>query len=768
MKLSFKIDLKSDYHIGSGYGRGIVDSALLKDKDGLPIIRGTTLVGLLRQGMWDLLKLDLMRQHHKCEQSGAIGISYCSDSDDNSMCPVCRILGNPAYAKKWRISSAEIEESSILRAEKVVWRNRVNPITRSAETNKLFNEETAGDKINFVFNVNKEANDLRTLEEASFIIAAFRMIRNIGSSRRRGKGLCQIHLVDINSKLETDAGSSKEDKLLNIFQTIWLENKPLILPEKNIEIKSTGITPKNTKKSFNIVLLTKEPLLIASRSESGNSFHTHDYIPGYTILGALAWKAANRCDLNKKDIYEKFINLFRRNKIKISPMYPCWKLDNDIYPSVHSPYDLLTCKLYPGFEWNGQHGVSFATDEDKQKLCDKCLEKGIETSLEPLNKFISLRKNPEIVDVATREELHISIDQEKGIIKKGDLFSYNAIESGQYLIGAIDIENWENFVDLLGLNSQGDISFELGVGKSSTRGYGNTMIWLRPEENPEDIIFQFQGKTLEKRVKELTEPLTMTLMTDAILMDKWGRFYSTLDTEMLLHLLGLEVKILNNHVKSKNIDGFNSHLGLPRWRDHAISAGSSIQFMIKSSISKDDLLKCLARLEKEGIGLRKEEGFGKIAFNHSIYSQNEEVNVGIRLPDFMRISTKNDTVMKFEDNWKDCLKENLIQKDFDNDKWRAVSRWLRENSKKSIDEIKKQISNFHTTNDLTDLVKQRQAYRNKKNFLDENGKDGLKSVLKLLGRLSIMLENEEENIRQYLQIICIEMLADFIVSLRGD
>jgi len=53
LKLKFKLQLQSDYHISAGHGLGAgIDSALQRDADGAPVIRGTTLNGLLRDGLW--------------------------------------------------------------------------------------------------------------------------------------------------------------------------------------------------------------------------------------------------------------------------------------------------------------------------------------------------------------------------------------------------------------------------------------------------------------------------------------------------------------------------------------------------------------------------------------------------------------------------------------------------------------------------------------------------------------------------------------------
>ena len=52
IRLEFDIEFKSDFHIGAGHGLGLqVDSALLRDSDNVPVIRGTVLTGLLRESL---------------------------------------------------------------------------------------------------------------------------------------------------------------------------------------------------------------------------------------------------------------------------------------------------------------------------------------------------------------------------------------------------------------------------------------------------------------------------------------------------------------------------------------------------------------------------------------------------------------------------------------------------------------------------------------------------------------------------------------------
>ncbi|MBN1935027.1 MAG: hypothetical protein JW934_10200, partial [Anaerolineae bacterium] len=58
LDLTFEITFQSDYHVGAGYGKGFgLDSALLREADGKPALRGSALAGLLRGSVYRLLEL---------------------------------------------------------------------------------------------------------------------------------------------------------------------------------------------------------------------------------------------------------------------------------------------------------------------------------------------------------------------------------------------------------------------------------------------------------------------------------------------------------------------------------------------------------------------------------------------------------------------------------------------------------------------------------------------------------------------------------------
>ena len=83
IKLTFEIVFHSDYHVTDGQRFGLaVDSALLRDHNQSPVLRGTALAGLLRDGFKDLQAL--------------VARSGITNKPDLSFPPPRRCRGKPA------------------------------------------------------------------------------------------------------------------------------------------------------------------------------------------------------------------------------------------------------------------------------------------------------------------------------------------------------------------------------------------------------------------------------------------------------------------------------------------------------------------------------------------------------------------------------------------------------------------------------------------------------------------------------------------------
>ncbi len=745
IRLAFEITFESDYHVGAGHSLGLqVDSALLRDPDGVPVIRGTVLAGLLRERMESL-----------CNLTGK-----CPDAI------VASIFGTPKHKKRWRISSARPASMEVPQLKSGLWkageaaaqittRVRVNPRTRRAEENKLFTREEGDGELRFRFIAECERDDAQAQLEAEWLLAAARMLRNIGAGKHRGYGECDIHFVD----------RAEEDKLLERFarrlkgeqvddtnrSAGQIELGPLNLPGD----------PDSHTHRLRVLLRLDEPLLIARRAEAGNQYETLDTIPGSVLRGALAEQIAQRFDLaSRTDAYQHFAALFFGNLVHFSGLTPVEVRKENAstgYPTIVAPRDLLTCELHPGYSGRSKdkgHGVWSLLQENLSE-CPVCANsatnrKAASVKLETLDGFISLVKGAPRSKHKPRRmlEMHIRIDPVSGRVSTGDLYGYVALEPGQYFVGEItctDAAVWQTLHAMAGLQEGVN---ELKLGKAAQRGYGKVSVVFQSGEKP---LFHLQD--LDKRITS-TEQVTMLLLSDAIVPDPWGRFWRGFDPAWLKRELRLPnnvgVSIDCNQDDEKlafsavrTVDSFNATLGLPRTRDIAIVAGSSVRLSFQN-ITKDDLITYLAKIESRGIGLRRDEGFGQVAFNHPIYRQLQGIDSPMLDLSPLKLASAEPSnpltaMLQFTREWAEKLDEHAFDA-FNDERFEAVARLLHVSRHTSVDAIK---------DELAQMGKPTQALgtslpgRDKPNFFETDGKRAMDTIGTLLDELADTLTSRQ-------------------------
>lgn len=698
LKLTFRLKLESDYHVGAGYGLGTeIDSALLRDADGVPVLRGAILNGLLRDGLWRLLQQEPMQRWRRCQESGLGEVEteqrYCGQYTigDVVQCPFCRLFGTPRTMKRWRIGSArpegqerlvgtpyKLEETSSQRVVRV----RVNPRTRRAAPRQLFSQEQGG-QLTFTFPAICPAVDEAALDEAALLVAAARFVRQLGRSRRRGQGECLISLWAVEG---ASLGDDPQGRLLHRFKERWLEGKPqeLAKPTRVRLEHGRSETAQRSQVRFKVLARTDEPLLIAERASAGNQFRTQPAITGKALRGALAARAADRFDLNDGTTYDAFIALFLRDAVRFPTLYPLFRGKQDFYPPAPVPRDGFICKVYR------KHPVQWGT-QHKERV-EKCGEKECESPVKGAREeFFSLRGlKPERFRPEMQSEMHIRVNPETGRVEEGQLFEYVALEAGQYFIGELvcaDEDAWELLKEFTELEEQKPIPLRLGKGRR--RGYGQVTLWLERLDSEPPVWIQ---QPLEERVIEDASELTLTLLTDAVVADTWGRFVTGFEDEWLRRALGFGVTIemdseaegveRRDFAATRVVDGFNAQLRLPRWRDVALAAGSSVRLRVVEQ-PEGGLLTALARVEREGIGLRRNEGYGQVAFNHPVYDNCTgltETSVTIpRAVDLAGTAASAETT--FRHQWEELLAESKQdkQKQWEqcrSDPFLALARWL--------------------------------------------------------------------------------------------
>lgn len=751
IRLEFEITFKSDYHVGAGHGLGLqVDSALLRDPDKVPVIRGTVLAGLLRESMENL----------------------CALAGEQQQDTIASIFGTPSQKKRWRISSARPEGLTAPlapscdrrageTAAQTATRVRVNPRTRRAEENKLFTREEGDGSLRFRFVAECDSDDDGAQRQAEWLVASARLLRNLGAGKRRGYGECDIHLINRNQEaelLERFArrlkGELAEEPAPEAIEAAF---EPLNLPAD----------PSKHAYRLEVLLRLDEPLLVARRSEAGNQFETLDAIPGGVLRGALAWRIAQRFAADPKSqgaAFRNFVNLFFDDLVRFSSLTPVEVRKENLskgYPTIVAPRDLVTCELHPGYPKRSKdngHGVWSLLQENQQE-CPVCAtpdtvsgRQAASVKLETLGGFISLVTGAPRSKHKPKQtvEMHIRIDRASGRVNTGYLYGYVALEPGQYFIGEItctDENVWNVLETMAGLKSSGEVN-ELAVGKASQRGYGKVSAVFRPRQQP---LWHLQS--LPERLAS-TESVTLLLLSDAIVPDPWGRFWRGFDPAWLKRELrlpeGVEVSIDRNENGEvlafsaiRTVDAFNAKLGLPRTRDIALVAGSSARLTF-TGIVLSDLVRTLEVVEAEGIGLRRNEGFGRIAFNHPIYRQLQGVDspmidlspLKLAKPDTPHPSVE---VLQFALDWSKKLEEQPRNR-LNDERFEAVARLLHASQHTSVKAIKGELEQIGRP---TNLLGVSLSGRDKPNFFESDGKQGMDDILACLNDMARLLEERK-------------------------
>jgi len=779
LQLTFKIALKSNYHISAGHGKGaLIDSALLRDGDEIPVIRGTTLTGLLRDGLWRLLQLAPLENKYKacCLTDGRDAKTsttrYCTQhtaETDPGLCPLCRMFGTPRIPKTWCISSARpvtMQESKKAQMEGyTLARVRISPRTRRAEPRKLFSQEDGNGRWMFQFTVTWPTDDAGNLDEAALLTAAARNVRQLGRSRRRGQGECLFTLVDVKGTgalapvRSTNGDEDWQTPLLSRFATQWIDGDPAPRSTPTAALTISDASSDQASVRVRLFVRTDEPLLIARRAEAGNQFESLSIITGQVIRGALAWRAANHYDLSDRDseTYAAFVHTFLRDDVLFPSLYPAQFRVSALRPTIPAPCDLLTCKV-GGLD----HGFLFATN-GVPEAC-KCGSKALTT----VKDFVTLFESDWPHDregacfdhkLERSNEMHIRIDLEKGRVTEGDLFGYVALDAGQYFVGDLLCANkaaWEQLQALAEIKPEQPLVWRLG--KANRRGYGRVTVWLQVVESDVDVWIR---QPLEKRVNKEQQELRLTLLTDTIIVDHWGRYTIGFEAKWLSKVLEQEVeKIISAAADTHSVDGFDAKLGLPRWRDIVLAAGSTVRLKLADFPDLDHLY----QLEQRGIGLRRNEGFGRVAFNHPVYSFCQGIKSDLEFPKALHPASMSISDEQwFREEWATVLDAKPWKKKCQDKRFRTVARWLHTNQRRTPEELKAQLGSLgQPGKQVVELIGGAKEYGKRDMLKPKEDRLAGHRGVELVAQVLTELENFED--RHTFWPLGIQMLAERVAT----
>jgi CRISPR-associated protein Csx10 len=246
-----------------------------------------------------------------------------------------------------------------------------------------------------------------------------------------------------------------------------------------------------------------------------------------------------------------------------------------------------------------------------------------------------------LISVAHRLLARTAIENPTETVEQQQLYSLKVLEEGgvEYttLAGVVTVDPPEYlstdaqaaFVDLfIGRHLAGPL-MELTIGKAKTRGLGAIQLEVS-EDEPKELL-----PPLEERLEKLQEMwrkvhpeerettvFTLTLHSDAIILDHLWRFVSVIDQEMLTReIQGFPSCTLrpSYFTRTRLVSGWNAAHRMPKDDELAIQKGAA--FLYGTGVSTKNLLPWLHALEESGIGERRSEGFGQVVACHPFHWQ---------------------------------------------------------------------------------------------------------------------------------------------------
>jgi CRISPR-associated protein Csx10 len=367
-------------------------------------------------------------------------------------------------------------------------------------------------------------------------------------------------------------------------------------------------------KAVTFLLHTQQPLLATSLQGDPNSDVSHPHIPGSMIRGFLISRYLQEQGIKVTDDIDKFPDVKR---LFFDATTTCYL---NAYPFIHNKRTLPTPR-----SWYKDKGVTFS--EDKGKTIYDFSKIPLDEQNELLNENEEnlspklLEENFCLVDddvllykVKRRINIHNKRDRKrgKGIEGSGAVFSYDAIDAGQTFQGVVLCETQEDQSIIESLLQHKDV----WLGGSQSAGYGHAEIKLL---NNYGEWYEIQTDVKERI--ENQKFLTITLLSDTIIYDECGQIVSNPETlrQILSDTLNQELKFQEAGIYASSIivGGFNRKWGLPLPQTPALAAGSVFVFenIDISSEKFQEFLDNVKKIEYQGIGERRVEGFGRVVFN---------------------------------------------------------------------------------------------------------------------------------------------------------
>lgn len=196
----------------------------------------------------------------------------------------------------------------------------------------------------------------------------------------------------------------------------------------------------------------------------------------------------------------------------------------------------------------------------------------------------------------------------------GAVYRYQALADGQTFLSAVLCGTDEIAREMAAL-----LNGDFHLGGSRSAGYGHVRLTVigEPIDHWREInqaVIPYALSRDHLPAIQAKNPLRITFLSDALFRNSYGQYSVDPQTiqEEVAKALNCTLTLKDAFISKGMVGGFNNKWGLPMPQTQTVRMGSVLVFN-----APDCSTEALVKLEQEGIGDRREDGFGRVAINWS-------------------------------------------------------------------------------------------------------------------------------------------------------